>query len=264
MDNDQNKAHPKLTNIDWDNWIKRWDIMQQGYLPWREYSYKVMFDAIEYWLPDNFVALDIACGPGSLSSRLLSRFPNSNSIGVDFDPVLLAIGQNTLGACGGRMRWVKTDIREADWVDSISIEKVDVILSSTALHWLAPDELFALYMKLGNLLNSDGLFLNADEMRPLLSQIWPFFYKWSRQAWAKTFSDPGSESWEDYWEAIANEPAFREAYSEHLSLMSTQHCSSDAWGASFPLHAAMLQAAGFQAVETLWQDGIERVFLAIR
>lgn len=258
------KVSSKPPNIDWNNWIERWDKMQQGYLPWREHSYKLMFDAIEFWLPNNFVALDLACGPGSISCRLLNRFSNAQSIGVDFDPVLLAIGQNTMSSGGDRMRWIKADIRETSWVESLPVKKVDVILSSTALHWLAPNELIGLYMQLGNLLPPGGLFLNADEMRPSSSQIWPFFHKWSRQAWANIFSEPDSESWEDYWKAVADEPGFKEFYEEHISLMSTQHCSSDAWGASYPLHASMLQAAGFQAIETLWQDGIERVIIAIR
>jgi SAM-dependent methyltransferase len=258
------KADPKLTNIDWNNWLERWDKMQQGYLPWREHSYKIMFDAIEFWLPDNFVALDLACGPGSISSRLLNRFSGAQSIGVDFDSVLLAIGQNTIDFGNDRMTWVKADIRDEAWAQSLPVGKVDVILSSTALHWLAPNELIALYMQLGDLLRPGGLFLNADEMRPSSSQFWPFFHNWSRQAWVSYFSKPDSENWDDYWKAISDEPGFKDHYEEHISLMGTQHCSSDVWGAAYPLHASMLNAAGFQATETLWQDGIERVIIAIR
>jgi SAM-dependent methyltransferase len=263
-DSNLNNTFSDPANFDWNIWLKRWDKMQEGYLPWREYSYKLMFDAIEYWLPSNFIALDVACGPGSISSRLLSRFPNANCIGVDFDPILLAIGRNTLGSFSGRMRWMQLDIREPDWVNSLPVEHADVILSSTSLHWLAAGELVTLYMQFGNLLHPGGLFLNADEMRPASHEIWPFFRNWSRQAWAKNFSEPGSESWEQFWQAIAETPEFIEYYREHLNLMNTQHCTSDAWGATFPLHLSMLQASGFQDVETLWQDGIERVILAIR
>ena len=159
--------------------------MQEGYLPWRNYSYKVMFDAVEHWFPGEFVALDIACGPGSISSRLLSRFPAATSIGIDFDPVLLAIGENSLGSAGGRMKWLSLDIREPNWMNSIPMQKVDVILSSTALHWLAPGELVTLYMQLSELLPPGGIFLNADEMRPASPEVWPYFHKWSRQAWAE-------------------------------------------------------------------------------
>lgn len=258
------KVDGKQTNIDWNDWIIRWDKMQQAYLPWREYSYKIMFDAVEFWMSDEFVALDIACGPGSISSRLLHRFPNAQSIGIDFDPVLLAIGQNTTGFDKDRMMWIKADIREKTWVQSLPVDKVDVILSATALHWLAPSELINLYMQLGDLVRPNGLFLNADEMRPSFSQFWPFFYKWSRQSWAKSLSENNAESWDEYWKSIANEPEFEEYYKEHIRLQGTQNCASDVWGASFSLHASMLQTAGFQAVETLWQDGVERIIIAIR
>ncbi len=82
--------------IDWADWLKRWDAQQEGYVPEREACFTAMFDALAELLPASFVALDLACGPGSISQRLLARFPDAQAIAVDIDPVMLAVGRGTL------------------------------------------------------------------------------------------------------------------------------------------------------------------------
>ena len=60
--------------IDWLDWLRRWDAQQEGYVPEREARFAAMLDALAELLPASFVALDLACGPGSISQRLLARF----------------------------------------------------------------------------------------------------------------------------------------------------------------------------------------------
>lgn len=248
----------------WQEWLKRWDKMQKGYLPWREHAYNLMFKALAYWMPEKFVALDIACGPGAISSRLLAHFPQAHCIGIDFDPILLAIGRQTLGDGGGRMTWIEADLRDPAWLGHLSVETVDAVVSSTALHWLASDELMGLYARLGRLVRLGGILLNADEMRPASPRLWPFFHDWSRRAWQDSFASADTEDWEQFWKAIAREPAFRSLYALRQERIATVRCSSDMWGATLPLHSKMLRTAGFEAVDTLWQEGIERVIIALR
>jgi trans-aconitate methyltransferase len=71
--------------IDWLGWLRRWDA-QQGYVPDREARFAAMFDALAELLPASFVALDLACGPESISQRLLGRFPDARAIAADIDP----------------------------------------------------------------------------------------------------------------------------------------------------------------------------------
>jgi len=68
--------------IDWLDWLQRWNAQQEGYIPEREAHFTAMFDALAALLPASFVALDLACGPGSISQRLLTRFPGARAIAV--------------------------------------------------------------------------------------------------------------------------------------------------------------------------------------
>ena len=61
-------------------------------------------------IPESFVALDLACGPGAISQRLLTRFPKAHSIANDLAPVLLTMGQRVLGTIDGRLTWIEADL----------------------------------------------------------------------------------------------------------------------------------------------------------
>lgn len=78
-----------------------------------------MFDVLAALLPTSFVALDLACGPGSISQRLLARFPGARAVAVDVDPVKLALGHGTLGTLDGRLRWVDADLASPGWTDAL-------------------------------------------------------------------------------------------------------------------------------------------------
>src|SRR5262249_33522347 len=87
----------ETTGIDWRRWLARWDAMQTGYIPEREARFATMLDVLDIVAPASFVAVDLAAGPGAISRRLLERFPHARCVAVDYDPVLLALGQATLG-----------------------------------------------------------------------------------------------------------------------------------------------------------------------
>ena len=105
-------------SVDWHQWLQRWDAQQTAYLPDREGRFRAMLDVLDILLPEEFIALDLACGPGAISQRLLARFPKAQSIAVDLDPVLLSMGQAVLGRMGGRLRWVEADLMRPEWVSA--------------------------------------------------------------------------------------------------------------------------------------------------
>src|SRR5689334_5866048 len=103
--------------VNWTQWIARWDAMQTAYLPFREERFYIMLDVVEQVLGDAFVALDLACGPGAISQRLLARFPHARCVALDYDPALLALGRGALGDMDGRLRWVEADLRDPAWLE---------------------------------------------------------------------------------------------------------------------------------------------------
>src|SRR6516165_1399435 len=102
-------------------WVDRWESQQQGFLPDREERFTALIDAVADGAgrPDPLV-LDLGCGPGSLAVRLLDRIPGATVIGVDADPVLLALGRAAYGE-RARLRFADCDLRTPGWAAALGL-----------------------------------------------------------------------------------------------------------------------------------------------
>jgi SAM-dependent methyltransferase len=216
-------------------------------------------------MPAAFVALDLASGPGSISQRLLARFPGARAIAVEIDPVMVALGRGALGTTGGRLRWIEADLASTEWLEALGDTHVDVVLSTTALHWLEPEALDRLYRDLGRLLPPGGLFLNGDHMA--FGPALPAFSRLSRRVLDEQWTDAafvarGIETAEQWWDALALEPALAPLLAERTRRFAGKQRQDSPPG--FDVHVAALHDAGFREVGTIWQVLSNRVLLAVR
>lgn len=254
----------ELAGIDFAAWLRRWDAQQAGYLPHREARFDAMLDAVAALVPDDFVAVDLACGPGAISQRLLARFSTARAVAVDIDPVLLALGRGALGTCGDRLRWVEADLMTADLARDLGESQVDAVLSTTALHWLPPERLVQVYRQLGALVRPGGVFLNGDNI-PFRAGL-ATFQRLAEGARARdeaaAFTARGVEDWQSWWAAIAAEPGMGPLIAERERRFARRRL--DIPEPRLALHEAALEDAGFREVGVIWQRLDDRVLLAVR
>jgi ubiquinone/menaquinone biosynthesis C-methylase UbiE len=251
-------------NLNWHEWMQRWDKQQSGYLPLREQRFTAMLDVLEALLPERFIALDLASGPGSISQRLLNRFPQARSVALDFDPVLLLLGQKVLGDMQGRLRWVEADLRDPTWHTLLGEEQVDAVLSTTALHWLTPGALVQVYHQLGKLVRPGGVVLNGDEFEfglhmPAFRKVDEFVpERLTRYSTAQR----NGEGWSEWWENLKREPGIDVLFAERQRrfIDSAHHGSHPI----MELHVAALRDAGFREVGVIWQHMGNRVIMGVR
>src|SRR5919108_2517984 len=106
---DKEYGMPQLDRDAAREWIRRWDLQQEEHLPDREERFTVLIDAVEEGTgrPDPLV-IDLGCGPGSLSARLLDRIPGATVVAVDADPLLLSLGRAVYAGRAG-LRFVELD-----------------------------------------------------------------------------------------------------------------------------------------------------------
>ena len=206
--------------LDWPDWLRRWDAMQMLYLAEREARFNIMLDVLDALLPTEFFALDLACGPGAISQRLLTRFPKARAVAVDLDPLLLALGQGAIGTQNGRLRWVEADIAAEDLAKRLAAGPFDAVLSTTALHWLSAEQLVRLYRQLGDLVRPGGVFLNGDHLK--FGPDLPAFQELGKALHAHDVTHGTGETWEQWWEAVANEPRFGELLAERTRRFPAQ------------------------------------------
>ncbi len=258
-------ASPAISPEAARTWIDRWDAQQQNYLPDREERFTALIDAVEAGTgrPDPLV-LDLGSGPGSLSARLLRRLPAATVVAVDADPLTLGLGRAAWRDLAG-LRFADVDLRAPGWSAKLGLDRQpDAAVSTTALHWLTEPALVAVYTELAQTLRPGGLLLNGDHMReddaaPTLVLLGRELIEREEQ---RRFPDGQSESWTDWWDAAATDPALsalvRERESRHVD---SEHHGSPA--GRFNVQVAALRAAGFAEVGTLWQRGENRLLCGV-
>jgi SAM-dependent methyltransferase len=268
------------TTPNWHEWLTRWDSMQTAYLPFREARFAVMLDAVEVLIGQEFLAVDLASGPGAISQRLLARFPRARCVAVDYDPALLALGRGALGTEGGRLRWVEADLRDPAWVTQLEEERVDAVLSTTALHWLDAGSLARIYRQLGSLVRSGGVLLNGDHMRfaphlPSFRALADWVIERQR---AEAFKARGVDDWRSWWSAFRQQPGMHPLVEErerrfarisapgHQTGPTSEEDKDEEEGASpiAEVHEAALRDAGFREVGLIWRQPDDGVLLAVR
>jgi SAM-dependent methyltransferase len=252
------------------DWVDRWDRQQQGGIPSREDRFTALIDAVEAGTgrADPLV-LDIGCGPGSLAVRVLSRLPSATVIGVDTDPVTLSLGSAACGSVKG-LRFLDLDLRSPGWAGRLGLEPgrpVDAVVSTTALHWLSAPELNELYVTLAGLLRPGGLFLDGDHLRfdeessPVLARLERVFEERENQRLVSSRAGSGAETWEEWWQAVAADPALAAAVAERERRHVHHHGPESS---RLSVHTDALRAAGFAEIGTLWQHGDSRLLCAVR
>jgi SAM-dependent methyltransferase len=258
---------PQLDRDTAREWIRRWDLQQENSLPDREERFTALIDAVEEGTErKDPLVIDLGCGPGSLSVRLLDRIPEATVVAVDADPVMLALAKAANSDRPG-LRFVAADLRHPGWAATLNLERpADAAVSTTALHWLSPQALSALYAELAPALRPGGLLLNGDHLRedeavsPVLARLDEALL--ARED-ARRFPNGHDETWSGWWDAIATEPALagelaaREAWRDHAD--------HHGWATRLlATHIEALRDAGFTEVGTLWQRGDNRLLCAVR
>ncbi len=248
---------------DWRAYFASWDRQQEEFNPDRERRFGVMFEVLGAQVGTRFTALDLGCGPGSLTQRMLRRFPAARSVAVDFDPVVLRIGGGALGSLGGRVTWVDAKLGSRGWTKALPAGRFDAALSTTALHWLEPRDLGALYRDLHRILRKGGVFLNGDIMpwdgrRPGPRRIAQRVY---RNRFGTKNGRPRNAGWERWWARAERDPALRPSFEERRA---RQSCHPHHAPPSLGTHVAALRRAGFREIEVVWEDFENRVLMALR
>jgi SAM-dependent methyltransferase len=247
-------------------WVDRWDQQQQHYLPDREDRFTTLIDAVEVQAgrPDPLV-LDLGCGPGSLSARLLDRIPAATVIAIDADPLLLTLGRAAYRDRAG-LRFTEADLRTPGWASGLGLDRpADAAVSTTALHWLPGPALRAMYAELATVLRPGGVLLDGDHFKgdegtcPVIERLSEALIEREEQ---RRFPLGHPETWTVWWESAAADPELGglAARRARLQLDSEHHGSPSGWLAT---HVDALRAAGFSEVGTLWQRGNNRILCAV-
>ncbi|MWA07859.1 class I SAM-dependent methyltransferase [Streptomyces sp. BA2] len=256
-----------MFGTDWQAWHENWDRQQEWYVPDREVRFQILLDQVEQAVGPQPRVLDLACGLGSLTDRLLRRFPGARCTGVDLDPVLLTIARGRFME-DSRAAFVSADLRDEAWLSKLPAHDYDAVLTATSMHWLSTDELRVLYQQLTRLVRRGGVFLNSDHMpssgTPRLNILQESHHE-KRRAQLRS---AGVLDWPGWWQMVAKDETLGEFAEERFRMLgdpsapggdhSDEELPTPAW------HVAELRSAGFLEAASLWASFTDAVVVAMR
>ncbi len=199
--------------------------------------YDEMLDAIAQCIPSNAQRiLDLGCGTGGLSIRVLRRCPSAQVVAVDYSPRMIEFAKGKLEAAGYGRQWTGIQGDFGDWANhQLSIEDgFDACVSSLAIHHLSDEMKLKLFTRIRESLNSGGVFWNADPVlpeSPVLSET----YQSIREEWA---AEQGTSLVEIRAKTGKSTP---QGHSKPDQL------------ATLDAHLQMLNTAGFEPVAVPWK-----------
>ncbi|MFE7751758.1 class I SAM-dependent methyltransferase [Streptomyces sp. NPDC057428] len=248
------------TGTDWQSWQESWDRQQEWYMPDREERFRVMLDMVEAVVGPEPRVLDLACGTGSITDRLLRRFPKATCTGVDLDPALLAIARGTFQG-DDRVTFVSADLKDAAWTGRLPHTSYDAVLTATALHWLHSEPLAALYGQIGGLVRDGGVFMNADHMIDTDTPRINAAERAHRHAVMDRAKASGAVDWSEWWALMAKDPALAAPTAERFEIYG-EHADGDM--PSVHWHARTLREAGFGEARAVWSSPSDSMVLAVK
>ncbi|WP_406512698.1 class I SAM-dependent methyltransferase [Streptomyces sp. NBC_00161] len=248
------------TTTDWQAWQESWDRQQEWYMPDREERFRVMLDMVEALVGPTPRVLDLACGTGSITDRVLKRFPESTTTGVDLDPALLTIARGHFDG-DRRVTFVTADLKDPDWTSALPYDTYDAVLTATALHWLHSPDLAVLYGQLAPLVRPGGVFMNADHMPDPATPRINAAERAHRHAGMDRAREAGALDWADWWALAAADPVLAEPTKRRFEIYG-EHADGDtpddAW------HARTLREAGFAEARTIWRSPSDGLVLGLK
>ncbi|MBO0747512.1 MAG: class I SAM-dependent methyltransferase [Acidimicrobiaceae bacterium] len=251
--------------MDWEAWQQRWDRQQEVYLPDREARFAAMLDVVEAARGSEPRVLDLAGGTGSISRRVLARFPKATTVILDVDPALLAIATGSFQS-DERVTIRAADLDDPSWVASAGApDSFDAVLTATALHWLTPERIRAVYAEAAGLLRPGGVFANADHMadeglaglNEAVARLHKSQVEHSRAG--------GRWDWERWWEELAAEPEMAELIAQrnaHFAAAPTSSHTRSYLSSSWHLDA--LRAAGYEHAGLAWRGLADALAVGVR
>ncbi|PSB53408.1 SAM-dependent methyltransferase [filamentous cyanobacterium Phorm 6] len=182
--------------------------------------------------------LELGCGTGELSLKVLQRYPSAEIVAVDYSPRMLDFARAKIESAGYAARWTGIELDFGEWANNPNFsglgDKFNAGISSLAIHHLEDEMKLKLFQRIGESLTAGGCFWNAD---PVLSE---------------------SAAMKDIYQAAREDWALSQG--ETLAQIRAKVGTSVSYGYSNPDRLATLEAqlemlanAGFETVAVPWK-----------
>ncbi|MCC3407697.1 MAG: class I SAM-dependent methyltransferase [Microcoleus sp. PH2017_10_PVI_O_A] len=186
----------------------------------------------------NHRILELGCGTGELSLKVLQRYPSAEIVAVDYSPRMLDFARAKIESAGYAARWTGIELDFGEWANNPNVsglgDKFNAGISSLAIHHLEDEMKLKLFQRIRESLNAGGCFWNAD---PVLAEsaVMKDIYQAAREDWALS----QGETLAAIRAGVGTSVSYGYSNPDRLATLATQ--------------LEMLANAGFETVAVPWK-----------
>jgi tRNA (cmo5U34)-methyltransferase len=136
---------------------KSYDRQRTIVIPNLDQLYNIITDLADSNIPAPRI-LDLGAGTGLLTENIFNKYSRGYFTLIDISEEMLDIARKRF-KYNLNFKYILGDYLKADFGDSF-----DIIVSSLSIHHLEDNDKRVIYSKVYELLNDDGIFLNADQV----------------------------------------------------------------------------------------------------
>jgi len=208
----------------------------------------IMIGLFPYKKEDEFHVLDLGCGMGRQTERILKNFSNAIITAIDGSSEMLKSARSKLRRYGSRVRFLERNFENSSWKKSLG--KYHVVISAGTIHHLADERKRALFQEIFQVLEEGGYFINGDMIKSRYEILNKKYYNdiWAGYIRKKTEEVLGIKR--SMAEAIEKMHAALEREGDKPATIEDQ--------------LMWLQEAGFKMVECVWKYYHIAVILGIK
>lgn len=206
-----------------------WDQKIYKYVPFYDEMVENLISAIPFKSSANFSAIDLGGGTGEITKRIKHKFHDAKIACIDLVEDMLEIARRKLDIYND-ITFEMCDLNNYQFD-----KKYDVIFSSLAIHHLEPADQKALYRRIYDALNNNGIFIHAESVLNANDFLNTISYQTYYDLIANNFS---AEELIDYKKAI-------KTYDKPVKLID---------------HISWMQEIGFKDIDIIWRKTIIAVF----
>lgn len=110
--------------------------------------------------------LDLGCGDGILGQAILSQYPDSQGVFLDFSEIMIEAAKTNISPRNqGNLEFMNQDYGLPEWVNKIHRKApFDLIVSGFSIHHQPDIRKREIYQEIYQLLKPEGLFLNLEHV----------------------------------------------------------------------------------------------------
>ena len=215
------------------------------YVPDRETQHQIILQLLSS-VPSLQKVIELGCGEGLLSEKVLKQFPDTAVVGMDLSPYMLEKTRGKLNVYENRFTARSFDLAAKEWRSQL--EDVDAIISSLAIHHLDDAQKRSLYKDLYNRMTVNAMIIVADIISPLST----IGYKIAADLWDKDVRSKATLRREPKAYKIFREDGWNYFRNPGVDPIDTP--------SALPDQLLWLREAGFEEVDVYWMFAGHAIF----